>query len=274
MVKYLRAFFRAFVDLFSERIFYRSASISYFALILLLPLFTIIVLVFSYLPLDSATVVSLFEHYFPGQSTRYLKVVEQIAYRRWAGGLGVVSVIASFVFASNFFVVVSNSLSDVLEVGRRKFKHQILSQIVSVPIFLLMIIIVYVLSLSLSVIKQFVKHLSLFGDLGWKMYKYLFISQLLDFLGIFLFVFYAYLFLLPKSKKRVKQILVVSIVVALLFVISKKIFTIVLMYLVRINPIYGTFGGVLSFLLWIYVSSAVILFGGRMLYYLGQNGNS
>ncbi len=264
MKKFVSAAYKAFLDLFTRKIFYRSATISYFSLILLFPLLTLIMLGLSYLPVNPSEVSSVFERYFPSTSTHYLKIVENLAAKRVSYGL--ISTVLAFVFASNLFVVISNSLAEVTESDYKSLGHKIFTQILSVPLFFILLIVGYIFTLIISVLTNlldFTGQMPLLQTLS----RYISASRIVSFISIWLFNLFIYKFLIP-AKFPIKTLLIVSIFVTFLFVIFKALFALIFSYLIRVNPVYGTFSSILGFLLWIYISSAILLYGGRMLFYL------
>ncbi len=262
------AFARSFLDLFKEKIFYRCATISYFALTLIFPLFIVIATLSSFLPVDSNTISVFAEKYFPGSAVDFVKLIERLANQRITYGL--VSLLLSYVFASNFFNILSNSLSEVIEVKHKSWKHKLLTQFLAIPLFFIAVLLIYLSSVLIGLLYNLLDGLNLFAELiallpdGFPG-----ISTVITFVSFYLFSLFVYEYLAPRSSnKRFVNSLAVSFIVSLIFIISKKIFIISFIRMVKVNPLYGTFSGVLGFLLWIYVTSAIILFGGRMFYYL------
>ncbi len=264
MKNYLTAFSKALRDLFTQKLFYRSATVSYFALILFFPLLTFITFLLSYLPVNPNEISVILERYFPDASTGYLNVVEKLAMKRLS--YGIISILLAFIFASNLFVVISNSLAEVTEVQYKSWKHKLLRQFLSVPLFFVLLLVGYVLSLILGVINSYLD-ISKVLPVWEKVAQYITVSKILSFFSILIFNLFIYTFLLPV-KFRKKDLLVVSVVVSVIFMIIKNLFTRGFVIIIKVNPIYGTFSSILGFLLWIYVSSAIILYGGRVLFYL------
>jgi len=83
----------------------------------------------------------------------------------------------------------------------------------------------------------------------------------LTLLVAFLYLMYA---LLPYVKQDKRHILVGSIVASVLFVAATLLFRLYVQNFGSYNKTYGTVGGVIMLLTWMYVVSVVILAGGEL----------
>ena len=78
--------------------------------------------------------------------------------------------------------------------------------------------------------------------------------------------FSAFLFLywyVPHVSHRLKHVLPAALVATVLFEISKFAFGIYVSILSSQSPLYGALGGLLGFMLWIYVCSSILLIGAE-----------
>ena len=74
-----------------------------------------------------------------------------------------------------------------------------------------------------------------------------------------LVMFYKYA---PRRKTLVKEVWVGALVVTLLLQLVAKLFVIYAVNFAKFNALYGTLGGVVAVLMWIYLSGTMIIFGG------------
>lgn len=82
-------------------------------------------------------------------------------------------------------------------------------------------------------------------------------------IGLLVALFYLMYWLLPNVKQDKRQILVGSIVAALLFIAATLLFRLYVQHFPP-NKTYGTIGAVMVLLTWMYVVSVVILVGGEL----------
>lgn len=77
----------------------------------------------------------------------------------------------------------------------------------------------------------------------------------------FLWMLYYYL---PYAKQHKKQVLVGSVFAATLWILATLLFRFYIQGWGAYNPAYGTIGGVMILLTWMYISAIVILVGGEL----------
>lgn len=82
------------------------------------------------------------------------------------------------------------------------------------------------------------------------------IPLLVLFLGLSLFYRLA-----PRRPMRFAQVWAVALFATLLLQAAESLFVIYLKNFATLNAIYGTFGGIMALLLWIYISGCIVIFG-------------
>jgi membrane protein len=85
------------------------------------------------------------------------------------------------------------------------------------------------------------------------------------FVGVLFLIYYT---LVPRANKVLRHSVVMSLSIGGLFVLLNKGFALFLSTVTAVNPIYGAFGGVLGFLVWVFLSFVLLLLGARTLFYL------
>lgn len=67
--------------------------------------------------------------------------------------------------------------------------------------------------------------------------------------------------LAPRRPTRFAEVWVAALCATLLLQVSERLFVIFLMHFVSLNAVYGTFGGIIAMLLWIYLAGCIFIFG-------------
>jgi membrane protein len=80
-------------------------------------------------------------------------------------------------------------------------------------------------------------------------------------------LFFLY-FAVPNAKVRLRAALAGALVAATAWEIAKRLYTFGATHSFRYDAIYGSLGAIPLFLLWLYVSWIVVLFGARLAYAL------
>ena len=67
--------------------------------------------------------------------------------------------------------------------------------------------------------------------------------------------------LAPRRPTRFAEVWAAALCATLLLQVSERLFVIFLMHFVSLNAVYGTFGGIIAMLLWIYLAGCIFIFG-------------
>ena len=84
----------------------------------------------------------------------------------------------------------------------------------------------------------------------------LLLPMFIVFLGLTLFYRIA-----PRRRTRISEVWIAALCATLLLQASDHLFVIYLKYFVSFNAVYGTFGGIIAMLLWIYLAGCIFVFG-------------
>jgi membrane protein len=93
---------------------------------------------------------------------------------------------------------------------------------------------------------------------AWTVLQLVFALALLVALGVVLFK------LLPNVHQRWSHVIVASVVTTLLWVVATLLFRLYVQHFASYNKTYGTIGGVIVLLTWMYYSMFVVLIGGEL----------
>lgn len=83
------------------------------------------------------------------------------------------------------------------------------------------------------------------------------IPLLVLFYGLIMFYRFA-----PRRKTQFKEVWVAALAATLLLKLLQKLFVLYATNFTSFNAVYGAFGGIMAFLLWVYLSGSVIILGG------------
>lgn len=83
-----------------------------------------------------------------------------------------------------------------------------------------------------------------------------FIPLTLIFLGLSLFYMFA-----PGRPTRFAEVWIAALLTTFLLIVSESLFAIYLRDFATLNVVYGTFGGIMALLLWIYLCGCIYIFG-------------
>ncbi|MBP7622722.1 MAG: YihY/virulence factor BrkB family protein [Xanthomonadales bacterium] len=67
--------------------------------------------------------------------------------------------------------------------------------------------------------------------------------------------------LAPRRQTRLAEVWFAAVCATLLLQVSDRLFVVYLQHVVFLNAVYGTFGGIIALLLWIYVAGCIFVFG-------------
>jgi YihY family inner membrane protein len=101
---------------------------------------------------------------------------------------------------------------------------------------------------------------SLTTRLGFPSWMFVMIFQLIPWLVLFYGLIMIYR-LAPSRATRFSEVWLGALAATVLIWIGERLFLLYGIYFARFNALYGTLGGILAFLLWIYLSSCVCVFG-------------
>lgn len=235
---------------------YYAASLSFYTLFAIIPMFWILFSVFSQMPVfaeyyeQMKTVMMGFV--VPGQSQQIIShldtFLENSSHMGWVGLIYIV--FTSVLFFSNY----SDIINRIFVVPNRKLSHSMLGFIA------VMVIAPFVLGASLFISSQLPIYLEVFSKLTW-------FNTLLSY-SLLCLLFYSIYKFSPNTHVDTIPALFSAVVVAALWQLAKNSFV----YYVVINQaytsIYGSFSLLLFTMLWIYLSWVLCLYGFKLCYYL------
>lgn len=254
---------RGVTELYNSDGLTHAASIAYYALLSLFPLILLGLSVLGHMTSDSAdrdAVVRFAFRYFPRQFTFIQGQLD--AFRTTPVTFGFWGIVALVWAALGVFNAVSSAVNYAWSVEKRRsfLKHRLVS-------FLMMLSAGVILVLGLAIA-------SLVRLAETRLREVMVTSPLIDnFSGVFAsylatvlliacvaLVFY----FIPNTKVRFRDVWPGAILVGVLWRIALRLFAWYAADLATWNVIHGSIAAVVVFLLWIYVSAVILLYGVEM----------
>ncbi len=251
----------------------RAAALSFYTFTALIPLFIVFVALISFFPLDLYGIAIALSHLFPQLPFDLHSILHKGIHLLAKGRIlyTATSIIFSYYFASNLFLALHRNLS-ALYVSPEKPHKLLLVRVLAIPIVILMILVIYFGGIGVSLFLKWLLFLPVLSRITSEIIITFFMSManLFSFLTFFLVLFVIYHFLLPRLKKKgeIRDTLLMTCIVSLFLTFLKDFFTQVITLAGSINAIYATFGGLIFFLLWIFMAYLTIFMSTRALYYL------
>jgi membrane protein len=242
----------------------RAAAIAYYVVLSFFPLVVLlIVLGSSFLTQDHArdTVFTFIDRYLPGANQLVQLNIEQLLRNR--GAASVLSILGLVWSGSNVFANVHCSLNGILGTRERpSYWWQRLLGVASVGAILALFALSFVATALGRLIDNLPKALlgldvDAYGQLWGR------VVALVGVLPTILFVFTIYR-LLSTSPLRWWELMPGSIFAALLWEIAKQLFTSYVTSFRPYNLVYGSLGKLIAFVIWSYMSGAILLLGAEL----------
>jgi membrane protein len=190
-------------------------------------------------------------------------VARDVVFAPNAPGLVSIGAVLTAYSASNIFGSLMGALNIAYHVknDRRAWWKQRLIQLGMVVVAGGLLTIAAVVMMAGPNIVDTVAHFTRLGGLtkwGWMILQYP-----LAF-GFLVLAFWLMYYILPDFPQHKSQILVGAVIAAALWVIATTLFRQYVIHFTTFNKAYGTVGGVLLLLSWMYYSMAVVLAGGEL----------
>lgn len=255
-VKYLRSFWLAARRLYVEQYTYRASALAFMSLLAVVPSVTVILSIIAVFPLfarfSHLAQTYIFTNFIPESSQQVQIYFENFINQ--ATRLPTFGIIFLVFTVFSLILMVEHTLNSIWEAPKRTAK------LTTMFIYWLVLLLMPVL-LGLSLfISSFVFSLSWFAGLANKigLMKPLLIGLPLV---INTFMFSALYTVVPNSNVRISDGLMGGLVASLLFEAAKKGFGFYIKNFPSYELIYGTLATIPIFLIWVYISWLVILYG-------------
>lgn len=243
-----------------------AAAISFYALLSLLPLLLLAVSVIGYIigSSDKAfyTVVGFFNSFIPASTFVEGTLRGLVAARGTIGWIGILSLLWT---GSQYFMTLETTLDDIWNVGE---KPGFIKMRIKAIILVLLFGVFLALSIGSSSVTALLQHLNTIGTGSLSAV----VSILLWMLGFLISLLFAILMfavvykLIPDTEVQWRSVLVGATLAGTAWVIAKELYGLYLAHLADFNELYGSLGGAIILIIWIYYSSMIMAFGAELAY--------
>jgi membrane protein len=256
-----QAAWRALIGLVSRNDLTHAASIAYYSLLSLFPFLLLIISILGVVTADEtdrARVLGFVFRYFP---TRLDFMADQLdAFRADSVRIGVVGGLGLVWASLGFFGAVTSAVNEAWGVEKQRsfWKHRLVSFLLLVAATLAMavalIFVSFIQVAETSRFGQFVATAPWFLWLQTFVFRYLALVLLMFGTGL---VFY----FIPNARTRFRDVWVGAILTGLLWRAALSGFSWYVRQNQRLAIIHGSITTVVVFLLWIYISSVILMYG-------------
>jgi membrane protein len=247
-----------FID---HNLLHYASSLSFHTTLALIPVLLISLFVFTKLPDFSAYYATIKEFIFSALLPVHHENVSQNIdkFMSNTSSLGIIGVVFVLYVSIMFFDDFEYVINKIFKVAPRDFLH-------SISIYLILTLIVP-MGLLISIF------LSVKANLLIQSYEYtswIDVLSLTSFLLIWMIFFTVY-YISPNTKIYVKSALFSAFVGSSIWYGSKLLFVYYVTFNKTYSTIYGSFSTIMFFLIWIYLSWIIFLFGAKLCYYLNEH---
>lgn len=274
-MKTVRVIVKSLIDFWWDDCFTHAASISFFALMSLFPLLIIIIsALFSIFGTNedvSRNIVPFFKTFFPHIDQ---SIINEI--RRLSGVKGFSDAINAALFLWTA-IQVFYSIEYAVNITFKTKKPRTFIYTTTISVFMVFFSgILYLFSIGITSLTKILKtaKIDLIGipyieiSINFLFIHDTIINYVIPFLLVFLSLIWLYKFL-PNKKVRINDAISGAFLTAVLWEAAKHIFTWYVGEIADYKSLYGSLTTIIVFLLWIYYSASILLFGAEVVFNLG-----
>ncbi len=246
-----------------------ASALTFTTLLSLVPLITVILTLFAILPIFNGFAEQakqfIFNNFMPASGEAIQHYLDQFT----AGANQLTSIGLGFLFISALMLMntIESTLNDIWHVQE---KRKLLAKLFIY--FTMLTTVPLLIGISLSITSYlsslpFIGQTTLISDIENQLLRFLpFISSFMACSLLYTHV--------PNTKVQIKHALIGALVAAILFELAKKGFAFYITSFPTYELIYGALSTIPVFLMWIYISWLVIIFGAAITYCLGHPESS
>jgi len=260
LLRLLRIIFYIFDEFVKDNCLQTAASLAYTTLLSLVPLAAISLAILSRFKFSQETIERLLmKHLLPSASFQGI-ILENI--QKFAANTAALSILGTLFLAFTAVALLNTVEGSFNAIWKVKEKRNLLSKFTSFwsiitfsPILLGASVFLTSRFYEVRIVGSLLKHGLIRSG----------IHYVLPFFLIFLIVFLAYR-LLPNTKVRVFPALIGAVITTALFSLARWWFGVYLTKYAHFDKIYGMLGTLPAFLIWIYISWVIALYGSEVAY--------
>jgi membrane protein len=255
------AAWRGLIELLNSNDLTHAASIAYYSLLSLFPFLLLIISLLGVVTADEHDRVAVLDFVFRYFPTQLDFVTSQLdAFRGASLRLGVGGALALIWGSLGVFGAVTSAVNEAWGVEKQRsfLKHRLVSFLMLVAAGGVMVLALFIVSF-VSIVER-----TRFGTILMTI-RELYIVEVLgvEYLGTLLFIIGVGLvfYFIPNAKTRFRDVWVGAILTGVLWRLAFDGFSWYLGRNIGLKMIHGSVAAVLGFLLWIYVSSIILMYG-------------
>lgn len=246
----------AFLRLFREKYTYRASALAFTTLLTLVPLVSVIVALIARFPiftkLTDLARGYIFSNFLPTSSNTIQLYFERFVDQ--ASKLPTFGLVFLFFTVMALIITVEHTLNEIWQVPKRKQK-------ISAFALYWIILLVAPLFIGLSVlISSYLFSLSWIQGESYQLHLTIPLLKILPLL-VNTVIFTTLYMAVPNISVKLSDALVGAFLASILFEVAKKGFALYIQLFPNYEVIYGTLATIPIFLIWIYISWLIVLFG-------------
>ncbi|MFA6055337.1 MAG: YihY/virulence factor BrkB family protein [Thermodesulfovibrionales bacterium] len=265
-MKYLKLIPRSFLDFFRDNGIMLAGSISYFAMMALVPFCLFLITIFGYILGHYPGFYEFFAvrltGFFPDISSGITKELGKLISFKV---IGTFSLILYGVLSIQVFASLENAINIIFKVKKKRtFFWSLVLSLLVITFIIMMLFISFMATSLIPLLKTF-RHM--FPELKIGIITVALIQYVVPFLTVFFMVTVMYIFF-PKTNVRMKHAFTGALFATVFQELAKHIFTWYVGTIINFGTIYGPLSAVFVFLLWVFYSSCIFLIGAEMVHNL------
>lgn len=250
----VRIFYLSAKRFYKEDYTYSASALAFITLLSLVPSVSIVLYFFSFFSFFSNAILLaknyIYENFLPTTTIQLQSYIDQ--FLQQTQQLPAISILFSVFTGILLILTIENSINHIWKVGHKK--RNLLATLISWSVLLFMPLLVGYFAFISTYISSFFVSRYQFVLLG--MLNLITNSLLIGILYI----------ALPTRYVTWKEGLIGGVIAACLFDLGKKLFILYISFMTNYEYIYGTLAIIPIFLVWLYFSWAIILFGALFIY--------
>lgn len=263
----IRIIFRSFTDFFKDGGLMLAGSMSYFAVMAIVPFCLFLVTIFgNFLGKD----VGFYQFFLSKLTSFFPKITHEVTeeLRRIIvyKNLGNLTLILYGLLSYQFFSSLESALNTIFKTKAKR--HFFVSVIISICMITLVIAFLLISFAATSLIPMLNLLKEFFPDLRISSVTRFLIRFVVPLVLVFLTVMSLY-YLLPKRKIRFAHAASGAFFTALFLEAAKHAFTLYVGNIMKLGTIYGPLTAFVLFMLWVFYSSCIFLIGAELVHNLG-----
>lgn len=252
---------RSIPAFFKDEGFYLSASISFFLILALVPLSLLIITLFGYLMGENQDIyqftLSGLVRLFPAVTEGITSELKNVIIYK---GISILMLVIYGLISLQLFYSMEHAMNVIFKIQKKRhFLISVFLSVLTVTLVIIFLLLSFTVSSVSAVFKQY--DMSILGlKIGYDagiLLKYIapFMLVLMTFMAIYVII--------PRVKVSWRNAFAGALFVTVLWELAKYFFTLYVKDIISIGTIYGSLTTFILFLLWVFYSSCIFLFGAE-----------